>query len=70
MVRIAKLFRMGRNRAVRIPRELEVAGDVIFVIRRAEQLILSTRPGDWSGLLESKKLATDDFLRRDLLGGL
>ena len=62
-VRSARLFRNGRNQAVRIPRELEFANKAVFVSRRGDEVILSARPRDWSELLESKAVASSEFLR-------
>jgi antitoxin VapB len=68
----ARLFRNGRNQAVRIPREMEFAeGEVleVFVERRGDAVILSARPLDWSGLMESKAVASSGFLRERSWGG-
>lgn len=68
--RTARLFRNGRNQAVRIPKELEfAAGQAVFVERRGDVVILSMRPGDWSGLMGSKTVASSDFLRGRSWGG-
>ena len=39
--RHVRLFRNGRNRAVRIPREFHVFGDVLTIRRDGDQLILT-----------------------------
>jgi antitoxin VapB len=59
----ARLFRNGRNQAVRIPRELEFAEGEVFVTRRGDEVVLSARPRDWSGLVGSKAVASENFLR-------
>jgi virulence-associated protein VagC len=59
----ARLFRNGRNQAVRIPREMEFMEGEVFVSRRGDEVILSARPRDWSGLLGSKAVASSGFLR-------
>jgi len=59
----ARLFRNGRNQAVRIPRELEFAGGAVFVTQRGDEVILSARPRDWSGLVGSGAVASENFLR-------
>lgn len=38
--RHARLFRNGRNQAVRIPREFELPGDEVIVHREGDRLIL------------------------------
>jgi antitoxin VapB len=45
--RVARLFRNGRNQAVRIPRELELPGDTVTIRRDGNRLIIEparTRP--------------------------
>ena len=59
--RTARLFRNGRNQAVRIPREFEFAGEELLLEKLGDALILSARPRDWSGLAEA--VATHEFLR-------
>jgi antitoxin VapB len=68
--RTARLFRNGRNQAVRIPRELEFAGSAVFVSRRGDEVILSARPRDWSELAGSKAVASENFLRGVSWSGL
>lgn len=38
--RHARLFRNGRNQAVRIPRELEIPGDEVRIYREGHRVIL------------------------------
>ncbi|MFN0315668.1 MAG: antitoxin [Burkholderiales bacterium] len=38
--RHAKLFRNGRNQALRIPRELELPGDEVLIRKEGERLIV------------------------------
>ena len=59
--RMARVFRNGRNQAVRIPREFEFAGREVEIRRQGDSLILSARPQDWSGLAGA--VATGEFLR-------
>jgi virulence-associated protein VagC len=59
--RMARVFRNGRNQAVRIPREFEFAEREVEIRRQGDSLILSARPGDWSGLAGT--VATGEFLR-------
>lgn len=59
----ARLFRNGRNQAVRIPREFELDGDEVFVARRGDELILTARPRDWSALTQADALASSGFMR-------
>jgi antitoxin VapB len=38
--RLVRLFRNGRNQAVRIPRELEMPGQVALIYREGRRLVL------------------------------
>lgn len=42
--RRARLFRNGRNQAVRIPRELELPGDEVVMHREGDRLVLEPAP--------------------------
>ena len=42
--RLVRLFRNGRNQAVRIPREFELPGNEALMIRDGERLIIEPRP--------------------------
>ena len=59
--RMARVFRNGRNQAVRIPREFEFAQRDVEIRRQGDLLILSARPRDWAGL--AGVVATGEFLR-------
>lgn len=68
MERIAKLFKNGRNQAVRLPVEFEFDTDQVY-IRRDEQgnVILSAqpmKPDSWQPLLTmlQRVAVPDDFL--------
>lgn len=43
-MRYARLFRNGRNQALRIPRELEMAADEVMVYREDRRLIVEPVP--------------------------
>jgi antitoxin VapB len=42
--RRVKLFRNGRNQAIRIPREFELSGDEAILRREGERLIIEPAP--------------------------
>lgn len=44
--RHVKLFRNGRNQAVRIPREMELPGDDAVIRKDGEDLIISPAPAE------------------------
>ena len=49
--RHAKLFRNGRNQAVRIPREFELPGDEVVMRKEGNRLIIEP-PGDRESVTE------------------
>jgi antitoxin VapB len=42
--RIVKLFKNGRNQAVRIPREFELPGDVAVMRKEGDRLVIEPTP--------------------------
>jgi len=52
-MRTAKVFVSGNSQAVRIPMELHLDCDEVYIYKdeASGDLILSKRPSDWSGLL-------------------
>ena len=66
MPRTAKLFRNGRNQAVRLPAECRFDGSEVFVRRDpvTGNVILSRRPHSWHDFFELMKTidVPDDFL--------
>lgn len=62
--RHARLFRNGRNQAIRIPREFELAGDEVLIHKDGERLILEPVQGRHRSLvklLASWERLSDDF---------
>ena len=68
--RYVKLFRNGRNQAVRIPREFELNGDEAVIRKDGDRLILEPiRKGKLLTLLNTLSPLEEDFpdIDRDLL---
>jgi len=65
--RRVKLFRNGRNQAVRIPREYELPGDEAVLIKDGDRLILETpkKRGLLAALAEMTPLEDGDFPQID-----
>jgi antitoxin VapB len=42
--RVVKLFKNGRNQAVRIPREFELPGDEAIIRKEGERLVIEPKP--------------------------
>jgi len=60
--RHVKLFKNGRNQAVRIPREFELPGDQAIMRREGDRLILEpTRPKSLLDLLASLEPIEEEF---------
>jgi antitoxin VapB len=62
MERSVKLFKINRSQAVRLPKGFGFEAAEVFVRRQGDDVILSARPKDWSGFLESELVATSGFM--------
>jgi len=47
-VRVASIFRNGRNQAIRLPRDMEFAGDQVLIEKHGDQLTVRPKPRDWA----------------------
>ncbi|MFA5508967.1 MAG: AbrB/MazE/SpoVT family DNA-binding domain-containing protein [Vulcanimicrobiota bacterium] len=60
--RHVKLFRNGRNQAVRIPREMELPGEDAMIFREGTRLIIEpARPRSLLALLATLSPIEDEF---------
>lgn len=60
--RRVKLFRNGRNQAVRIPREFELPGEDAVIRKEGDRLVIeSAPPGSLLVLLKTLKPLDEDF---------
>lgn len=61
--RHARLFRNGRNQAVRIPREFELPGNEVIIHKEGERLILEPvkKPNGLAELLASWEPLDEEF---------
>ena len=66
MSRTAKLFRIGRSQAVRLPADMRFEGNEVFIRRdpKTGDVILSRRPEPWKEFFELADRAgvPEDFL--------
>jgi antitoxin VapB len=66
MTEVAKLLKIGRIQAVRLPAAYSFEGREVFFRKDSEtgEVILSRRPESWDGLVEAIKAGgvPDDFL--------
>ena len=62
--RQARLFRNGRNQAVRIPREFEMAADEVVIYREGQRLVIVPidRPPSLAEVLSTFDTLDEDFL--------
>lgn len=61
--RHARLFRSGRNQAVRIPREFELAADEVMIYREGDRLVMVPveRPPSLAEVLSRLRPLEEDF---------
>ena len=62
MQRTAKVFMNNRNQAVRLPKEFQFSTSEVFIRRQGDEVVLSPRPADWSGYLNSGTVASPEFM--------
>jgi antitoxin VapB len=63
--RHVKLFKNGRNQAVRIPREFELPGEDAVMYRDGERLIIEPPPRSLLALLATLSPLEDEFAEID-----
>ena len=61
--RRARLFRIGRNQAVRIPRELELNADEVLISRKGDRLVVVPvqQPPSLAEVLSRLRPLDEDF---------
>ena len=60
-IRIAKLFRNGKNQAVRLPREFEIQAKEVIIEKHGTKLVLTPKVSSWEDYFASGHRLTDDF---------
>ncbi len=60
--RTAKVFMNGRSQAVRLPKEFRFEGDEVFIERRGDTVVLSSKPRSWKEFFEEVPLPSEDFM--------
>jgi len=60
-LRIARLFRNGRNQAVRLPREFEMKAREVIIRKQGDSLIITPKPETWEDYFASAQRLSDDF---------
>jgi len=59
--RTARLFRNGRNQAVRLPKEYEFDADEVFIRKEGDALVLTPRPRSWDDYFSHASRLSEDF---------
>lgn len=59
--RTARLFRNGRNQAVRLPREYEIDAEEVYIRRQGDSILLTPKPRTWDAYFKSSRRLGDDF---------
>ena len=62
-MKTAKIFRSGNSQAVRIPKEFQLEGDEVEILKRGETLLLRPKKKSWAALIGSLRKFTDDFMK-------
>lgn len=61
-MKTAKIFRSGNSQAVRIPKEFQMEGDEVEILKKGNSLILRPKKKSWTSLVESLEKFTEDFM--------
>ncbi|HTM06992.1 MAG TPA: type II toxin-antitoxin system VapB family antitoxin [Verrucomicrobiae bacterium] len=61
-MKTAKIFKSGNSQAVRIPKEFQLKGREVEIVKQGEALVLRPRKGSWAALIGSLSKFTDDFM--------
>ena len=61
-MKTAKIFRSGNSQAVRIPKEFQLEGDEVEIVKRGPSLVLRPKRISWAALIDSLQKFTDDFM--------
>jgi len=59
--RTARLFRNGRNQAVRLPKEYELDAEEVYIEHQGERLILTPKPRSWEAYFAHGRRLSEDL---------
>jgi antitoxin VapB len=65
---VARIFKNGRSQAVRLPKNFRFEGDVVFIRKKGDDVILSPGYKSWDAFFKTTPLPSEDFMenREDL----
>jgi len=61
-MKTAKIFRSGNSQAVRMPKEFQMEGDEVEIVKRGSSLVLRPKKTSWNTLVQSLQKFTADFM--------
>ena len=61
-MKTAKIFRSGNSQAVRIPKEFQMEGVEVEILKRGSSLVLRPKKASWNTLVQSLQKFTADFM--------
>jgi len=61
-MKTAKIFRSGNSQAVRIPKEFQMEGVEVEILKRGSSLVLRPKKASWNTLVRSLQKFTADFM--------
>ena len=53
----------NRSQAVRLPKDFHFSTREVFIRKEGDDVILSARPKNWSEILDSMPVASEDFMK-------
>ncbi len=62
MTRKAKIFMNNRSQAVRLPKEFQFSTQEVFIRKEGSEVVLSSRPFDWTLYLAEGPIASASFM--------
>lgn len=66
LIKKAKVFKNGRSQAIRLPKEFRVKTDEVFIRKRGDEIIISTKEPSWEEFLKKPSSFGPNFiLERD-----
>jgi antitoxin VapB len=61
--RKAKVFMNNRSQAVRLPKEFQFNTQEVFIRKKGSEVVLSSRPFDWTSYLTEAPTASANFMK-------
>jgi antitoxin VapB len=60
----AKLFKNGQSQAVRLPKEYRIEGDLVYIKKIGNAVVLLPVNNSWQTLLDSIDQFSDDYMNQ------